>query len=43
MSGALKDHLEEVDQSAEVMFNQLIEQMKAQEDITEEPKVNNQL
>lgn len=39
----LKVHLEEVDKSAERMFNQLIVQMKAQEDITEELKANNQL
>ena len=41
MSGALKDHLEEVDKSAEEMFNQLTVQMKAQEGITEELKANN--
>ena len=43
MSGALKDHLEEVDKSAEEMFDQLIIQTKAQEGITEELKANNQL
>ena len=41
--GTLKDHLEEVDQSAEGMFNQLTVQMKAQEGVTEELKANNQL
>ena len=43
MSGTLKDHLEEVDQSAEEMFEQLSVQMKAQEGITEELKANNQM
>ena len=43
MSGALKDHLEEVDKSAEEIFDQLIIQTKAQEGITEELKANNQL
>ena len=43
MSGALKNHLEEVDKSAEEMFNQLIVQLKAQEGVTEELKANNQL
>ena len=43
MGGTLKSHLEEVDKSAEGMFNQLIVQMKAQEGITEELKANNQL
>ena len=43
MSGKLKDHLEEVDKSAEGMFNQLIVQMKACAGITEELKANNQL
>lgn len=39
----LKVHLEEVDKSAEEMFNQLIVQLKAQEGVTEELKANNQL
>ena len=43
MSGTLKDYLEEVDQSAEEMFNQLTVQMKAQEGVTEGLKVSNQL
>lgn len=43
MSGSLKDHLEEVDRSAEEMFEQLVKQMKQQENITEELKANNQL
>jgi hypothetical protein len=43
MGDKLKNHLEEVDQSAERMFNQLIVQMKVREGITEELKANNQL
>ena len=43
MDGTLKDHLEDVDQSAEEMFEQLSVQMKAQEGITEELKANNQM
>ena len=43
MSGTLKDHLEEVDKSAEEMFEQLTVQMKAQEGVTEALKVSNQL
>ena len=39
----LKVHLEEVDKSAEGMFNQLIVQLKAQEGVTEELKANDQL
>ena len=43
MSDTLKAHLEEVDKSAEEMFNQLTVQQKAQEGVTEELKANNQL
>ena len=43
MSGTLKAHLEDVDQSAEGMFNALIAQMKTQENITEELKASNQM
>ena len=43
MSGALKDHLEEVDKSANEIFKQLTTQMQLQEGITEELKANNQL
>lgn len=39
----MKDHLEEVDKSADEMFEQLNLQMKAQEGITEELKDRNQL
>lgn len=43
MGSTLKDHLEEVDKSAEEMFEQLTLQMKAQEGVTEELKANDQL
>ena len=43
MGGTLRDHLEEVDKSAEELFNQLTVQMKAQEGVIEELKVNNQM
>ena len=43
MSGVLKDHLEEVDKSADEMFEQLTVQMKTQEGVTEELKANNQM
>ncbi len=43
MGDTLKAHLEEVDKSAEEMFNQLIVQLKEQEGVTEELKANNQL
>lgn len=43
MGDKLKNHLEEVDKSAEEMFNQLIVQLKAQEGVTEELKANDQL
>lgn len=43
MSGTLKDHLEEVDKTAEEMLNRLIKQLKVQEKITEELKANDQL
>ena len=43
MDGILKDHLEEVDKSANEIFKQLTTQMQLQEGITEELKANNQL
>jgi hypothetical protein len=43
MGDTLKAHLEEVDKSAEDMFNQLIVQMKAQEGVTEHLKDSNQM
>ncbi len=43
MGDTLKAHLEEVDKSAEEMFDQLTVQLKAQEGVTEELKANNQL
>jgi len=43
MGDTLKAHLEEVDKSAEDMFNQLTVQPKAQEGVTGELKANNQM
>ena len=43
MGGTLKSHLEEVDKSAEEMFEQLTIQMQAQEGVSEALKENNQL
>ena len=43
MGDKLKNYLEEVDQSAERMFIQLIVQMKVREGITEELKAANQI
>ena len=43
MGDTLKAHLEEIDKSAEEMFEQLTVQMKAQEGVTEELKASNQL
>lgn len=43
MSDTLKAHLEEVDKSAEEMFDQLTVQLKTQEGVTEELKASNQL
>ena len=43
ISGTLKDHLEEVDKSAEEMFEQLAVQMEAQEGITEKLKAIKQM
>ena len=43
MGGTLKEHLEEVDKSAEEIFEQLATQMKLQEGITEDLKANNQM
>ena len=43
MGDTLKAHLEEVDKSAEEMFDQLTVQLKTQEGVTEELKANNQL
>ena len=43
MDGTLKGHLEEVDQSANEMFDLLVAQLKAQDGVTGELKSNNQL
>ena len=43
IDGTLKGHLEEVDQSADEMYDLLVAQLKAQDGVTEELKSNNQL
>ena len=43
MRGTLKEHLEEVDQSANEMYDLLVVQLKVQEGITEELKASNQM
>jgi len=43
MGNTLKAHLEEVDKSADEMFELLTMQLKAQEGVTEELKANNQM
>ena len=43
MGGTLKEHLEEVDKSAEERYTLLVTQLKVQEGITEELKASNQL
>ena len=43
LSGKLDSHLDDINQQAEDMFSQLVEQMATQEDITEQLKVKNQM
>ena len=43
MSGTLKDHLEEVDKSAEDMFALLVKQLSALEGVTEALKASDQM
>ena len=43
LSGKLNSHLEEIDQAAENMFFQLVDQMAASEGITEQLKVRDQM
>ena len=43
LSGKLNAHLEEIDQAAEDMFFQLVEQMATREDVTEQLKVRDQM
>ena len=43
MNGTLWTHLAEVDEQAAAMFSRLVEQMKVNEDITEQLKVNDQM
>ncbi len=43
MTETLWTHLAEVDEQASVMFSRLVEQMKVNEDITEQPKEQDQM
>ena len=43
ISGKLDDYLREIDQQAEAMFSQVVKQMAAQEGITEELKIKDQM
>ena len=43
MTGTLWAHLAEIDEQASVMFSRLVEQMKANEGITEQLKADNQM
>ena len=43
LSGKLNAHLEEIDRSANEMFDLLFRQYAAREDVTEELKANNQM
>ena len=43
MNGTLWNHLTEVDEQATDMFSRLVEQMKVNEDITEQLKADNQM
>ena len=43
MNGTLWTHLAEIDEQASAMFSRLVEQMKVNEGITEQLKVNDQM
>ena len=43
LSGKLKEHIEDVDRQAEVMFSQLVNRMKQAEGVTEQLKATNQM
>ena len=43
LSGKLDNHLADIDQQAENMFSQMVKQMAAQEDITEQLKADSQI
>lgn len=43
VGGTLYDHLAEINQQAENMFSELVNQMKTREGITEQLKIDNQL
>ncbi len=43
ISGKLDRYLREIDRKAEAMFSQIVQQMAAQEEVTEELKAENQM
>ena len=43
ISGKLADHLQEIDQSATQMFEQLVEQLKSRNGVTEQLKATDQM
>ena len=43
VNGTLYDHLAEINRQAEEMFSELVNQMKANEGITEQLKIDNQM
>lgn len=43
LSGKLEEHLAEINQQAETMFSQLVEQFSNREDITEQLKIQDQM
>lgn len=43
LSGKLDNHLADIDQQAESMFSQMVKQMAAQENITEQLKADSQI
>ena len=43
LGGKLTDHLQEIDRSATQMFDQLVDQLKTRNGVTEQPKVADQM
>lgn len=43
LDGKLEEHLKEIGEAAEKMFDRLVEQMKKAEDVTEKLKAENQM
>lgn len=43
LDGVLEEHLEEIGKSAQLMFDRIVEQMKAAEGVTEQLKADDQM